>query len=630
MKDLSQPVGIRVEDPLQRTAGFSAWLTVERAGYAITLLLALTLRLLGLGALPPNPDEAAHALLALAAARGLPPGGEMAGASPMLFHVQRVTLALFAASSFALRFWPALLGGLSVLLFYAFRRRIGPGGALMAAFLWAISPLAIFISRLALGDAFVAPLALACAASFEMLWSAGAAAGRIYAVLAAVTLALLLLSGPNAYTVLLAAVLATLIWREAARGLWRAMQPVAKAAGLAFLLTLVLGATLGFSAPQGLAAAFELPGRWAALHLALHSQALIPRAGEYGALELLGRLVMNEALIVGLSIAGLIVAARRHYAFGLAAAFFALTALLVAMIGNGRRPPDLTLVILPLTFLAGPVAARIASDFLAWGADLPYGSRLDSWLMALVNVVLLLAAAFCLPGAFNPSNTATWRHIYLAVGAVTLGLAVLQWIVYGIWGNVGTVGRVLPFVLLVLGVFWTLSQTVGVNLDHGAWRRAGVLHDTTGASYRDLERSLSDLAALRGKGKREVPVDLILTPGKDEAVEPVLRWLLRDYPMVQQSAALPFRPAPVVITVAEEQPALESAYSGAEFGLLEHWQPAMLPNAYARLRWVLFRETFAPPDVKGVILWVRGPETSSGEAPGVDLVAPTEGPGAAP
>jgi hypothetical protein len=143
----------------------------------------------------------------------------------------------------------------------------------------------------------------------------------------------------------------------------------------------------------------------------------------------------------------------------------------------------------------------------------------------------------------------------------------------------------------------------------------------TGAGYSDLVDELEGIAALQGRGNREVSVDLVLVPGRDEPLEPVLRWLLRDYPLVQRSVAIPLQPAPIVITAAEAQPALADLYGGADFSILEHWQPSMLDTAYARLRWVLFREARIPPGVTGAVLWVRRQPHPGSE--GVGQAVPT-------
>jgi hypothetical protein len=590
--------------PVRSEAGGSlaAWLTVERVAYGGLILVALALRLIGLGRSPLGPHEAQHALEALNAARGLP--FDLSVTDPALLSLQRLMFSLFAATESATRIWPALLGGLSALCFYAFRQRLGQPGALMAALLWAISPMAVFTSRLGYGDALIPSLALASAAALEMAWRSANSAQlrspasegsrtitRLYAVLGGAALGLMLAAGGNAYTVLAMAILPALVWRDAARLLWEAIAPSWRVAALALIAALVVSATFFFTNPEGTAAAATLPGRWLA--------DLMPWVGEYSAFELAGRLVMSEIVVIVLGLIGLGLAARRRDPFGLAAGLAAGVALAPVLMGRGRHPVDLVLVVLPLVFLAGPVGARVFGNFRQWWSDL------DSVLLAVVNGVLLVAAAFCLPGAFNPANTENWRQIYLIVGSLTLILAVLQWFAYGIWGDWRTVARVAPFVPLVLGLFWTLSQSIGIGLDHGAWRQANPLHESTSEGYLDLADELEGIAALHGRGNREISVDLVLVPGRDEPLEPVLRWLLRDYPMVRRSAAVPLQPAPIVITAAEVQPALADAYGGADFPVLVYWQPSMLDSAYARLRWVLFREARIPPEVTGAVIWVR-------------------------
>ncbi len=208
-----------MREPDRLTARVHEWLTVERVAYGGLLVFALALRLLGLGWSPLGPGEAQQAIPALNAARSLPV--DMSGVDPALYSLQRLLFTLFGASDFAARFWPALLGGLAVLCFYAFRERLGRSGALMAAALWAISPMAVFTSRLGYGDALVASFALAAAAALEIVWrrayhmlpveglaSEAQPDARRYVILAGVALGLMLASGGNAYTVLAMAIAA--------------------------------------------------------------------------------------------------------------------------------------------------------------------------------------------------------------------------------------------------------------------------------------------------------------------------------------------------------------------------------------------------------------------------------------
>jgi predicted membrane-bound mannosyltransferase len=151
----------------------------------------------------------------------------MTGISPLLFSLQRALFMPLGADEVMARWWPALFGGAAALLFYALRDRLTRGGALAAAVLWAISPLAVFTSRLGLGGSLVPPLALALMACINLyaqeIAAQRAALGQSdeelppakssWLVVAAVVLGLLLIAGPDAYTVVLILLVAALWWR---------------------------------------------------------------------------------------------------------------------------------------------------------------------------------------------------------------------------------------------------------------------------------------------------------------------------------------------------------------------------------------------------------------------------------
>ncbi len=104
--------------------------------------------------------------------------------------------------------------------------------------------MAVFSGRLALGGSLVAPLALALLAALNV-WSRwrGTAAEGTPLRWAAVCLGLLLISGPGAYTVLVAGLIAALWWRGALTALWSGVKADWRGVVPAFLLPLALGAT---------------------------------------------------------------------------------------------------------------------------------------------------------------------------------------------------------------------------------------------------------------------------------------------------------------------------------------------------------------------------------------------------
>ena len=112
-----------------RRESLADWLTVERVAYGAIAVVALTVRLVGLGWSPLFPAEAMQALPAWAAATGRP--YDLTGISPLLFSLQRRLFMPLGADEVLARCWPALLGGLASLLFYALRDRLTRGGALI-------------------------------------------------------------------------------------------------------------------------------------------------------------------------------------------------------------------------------------------------------------------------------------------------------------------------------------------------------------------------------------------------------------------------------------------------------------------------------------------------------------------
>jgi hypothetical protein len=359
---------------------------------------------------------------------------------------------------------------------------------------------------------------------------------------------------------------------------------------LAFVLPLVLGATSAFLAPAGLAAAADLPGAWLL--------GLRPGQGAYDAWEILYRLLLSEPLLVGFGVAGLIWALRRRDRFGVWAGMAAGIALAVPLLGRGRHPTDLALVVLALTLLAGPAVARALRPVRQWRDD-P-----DPWLLVALSTVLLSTAALCLPGAWSPANNAEWRQLYTGVGIVTAALAVLVWVAYGAFGNWRTVAQAVPVVLLVFGTVWGIGQVVAMSFDRGAGRQAAALVQMPAPDVADLARSVRDLSALHGGGMRDGKVDLVWPDRPGDPMRAELQWLLRDHAGLRVAAAIPSDPAPLVITPVEDQPQLSARYSGAEFPVLRTWRPTGLGDFNAYLRWVLYREAKTAPALQKAILWV--------------------------
>ncbi len=587
-----------------RSIALAEALTVEHVAYGLLAVLAVTMRTLGLGGQPLGPAEAWQALPALAAAQGQP--YDLTGVSPLLATLQRLTFALFGANEALARLWPALLGGLAVLCFYALRDRLTPAGALAAATLWTCSPMAVFTARQGVGDGLVPSLALALLAAVNLAVShlaagrdsrspsAGAALrrGLAWLTVVAAAIGLLLAAGPAAWTIIVIGIVAAFFWRADLPSLWMAARPGRRTLVAGLLVALAFGSTCFFLAPTGLAAAADLCGIWLA--------GLVPTAGEYGAWDIVRRLLISEPLLLGFAGAGIARAVRRRAQFGLFVGSAAGIALLIAVVGQGRHPLALGPVVLALALLAGPMVADTLRSLIGWRG------QTDPWFLVALELVLLATAAQCLPAALNSANKADWLLLYTVLGTITFTLAVSLWLIYGAFASWRTVAEALPVVLLVVGLLWGVSQLSAANYDRGAGRNAAVLVVTPDAGgLADLRRALRDLVALKGTGAQEARLDLMLPPTMRTTVAPILRWELRGLPHLRVVNSLSADRPALVITAADATASPGPTYGGAEFAVLRWWRPESLSGVEAWVRWLIYREARGDAPTQKVVLWVN-------------------------
>ena len=133
-----------------------SWLTWEHAAYFLLFLVALALRLWGLGDRAMSHDESLHALYSwkLYAGQGYQHDPMMHG--PFLFFANALTYYLFGVSDFTARLVPALFGAVLVVLPYFLRKWMGRLGALAAAVILTLSPSFLYYSRYIRNDIYIA------------------------------------------------------------------------------------------------------------------------------------------------------------------------------------------------------------------------------------------------------------------------------------------------------------------------------------------------------------------------------------------------------------------------------------------------------------------------------------------
>ena len=169
--------------------------SIEQTLYGLALLIALTLRFINLGAIPLADSEALLANQALALSRG-----EKVALDPQPAYaaLTSLTFALFGSSESTARLWPALAGGLLLIVPYLLRRWLGRRAALILAFGLAFDPGLVAVARQVGGPTL--------SASFALLTLGLAFAG--FHFLAGVAAGLALLSGPGLFPGLLGLLLA--------------------------------------------------------------------------------------------------------------------------------------------------------------------------------------------------------------------------------------------------------------------------------------------------------------------------------------------------------------------------------------------------------------------------------------
>ncbi|MDA3875314.1 MAG: TIGR03663 family protein [Kiritimatiellae bacterium] len=119
----------------------------ETIGWAVLILLALILRLIGLGHRAMSHDESLHALYSWYLSNGLNYRHDPMMHGPLLFHLNGLVYSLFPVNDFTARLVPALWGSGCVALLILYRRWLGRLGALWAAALLCLESAHLFYSR---------------------------------------------------------------------------------------------------------------------------------------------------------------------------------------------------------------------------------------------------------------------------------------------------------------------------------------------------------------------------------------------------------------------------------------------------------------------------------------------------
>ncbi len=510
-----------------------------------------------------------------------------AGVSPLLLSLHRVSFGLLQSSEGLARFWPALAGIALVLLVYELRGELGRVGALGAAFVLAVSPLLVFWSRSATGEsvALLAAMVLIVALS-------RARRGVPWVIWSAVGLALLALSSPTGYSVLVLiapmAILA-LAGRQSADDDANGASSQWLTSLLVFAGIVVLGATAMFFNPGGFAAVADLPAAW------LRSFA---SPSGYSPFWLLAQVTLGELLALVAGIAGLVIGLRRRDWFAQALGLWLLLALLLLVLRSGRTPGDAALLVLPLALLAGiAVEAFVAQVSFA-------GERAEAAVLLAACLVVLGAAAIWLADyARSLDGTPNTAFLFSAAAALVVLLAILL-AYFVVFGKRVTWQVAVLVAAVALGLL-TLRMAALNSHNHDPLRWGTVANSRGASDGRNATAFLEQLAAQRGTDLRDLPVGLVAAPGT--APSPLLRWLVRDAGAREATGAAGTESDAVLISLADDPPPGASAAGaplvGRSFRIAEQWTPAGLRGA-SLWKWLLYGQFGTLDSQQRAVIWL--------------------------
>jgi hypothetical protein len=552
--------------------------------YFLVLLIAISVRLVNLGAVPLNEGEADLALRAADVSDGKPADY---GAQPAYTSLTGLTFDLLGDTNFTARLWPALMGTALVLIPLFFQRRLGQPAALIFALGLAIDPGLAEASRQASGTVLALGftlLALGLAENGLAVW-AGIAAG------------LALLSGPALLPGLLGL---ALVWGSA-RLLPRSNpsliqennpdQPEAawwnrrslRQFFLSTLLTLLLVGTLFLRAPQGISAWLDgLPAYISGWGL----PSGVP------AMRLLVALPVYQPLALLFGVWGIFSGWLRGDRTRQVLSLWFVFALLLALIYPARQMSDLIWALIPLWALA---ALTLSSNLSVAGAQPAISlaqAALIFFLMALGG--LNLAAL----GGMNPDVPGYYTRFGLiggvvALGAVTTSLVSLGW----------------SWLSARQGLVWGLSTSLAVATLAGLLGatqvrmpgRVDLWQPVPASGDIDLlAQTVVDLSYWKTGEKNGIDMTLAV----DSAA---LRWAFRKYPhlaIYPEGEQLHLSGSPSIVITRQdlEDPGLSASYRGQDFVYRTYpgWAGALPAEA---LRWLAFG--LAPQQEEQVILWAR-------------------------
>jgi hypothetical protein len=567
-------------------ASMRAGLTLEPLLYALLFLIALGIRLLGLGS--------AQSLSSLEAVQAWPAWLDAMNRqipilspaqSPLLYSAQRTLFWLTGGGGeLWARIFPALAGSLLVLVPWGLRRQVGRGGALILALLFTVDPWLLVFSRL--GDGAILSVVTGLVVWIVLL--NGQSLSTLQRRLAMVAAALFLISGPLAWLLLPILLATALLYPPAFPEDRRERSWLA----ILFAGTLVLAAT-GWLA------------YWQGLGILSHSLtvAFSFLAGEssYPLVWPWLRLLVDQPLLVvfGLTGIGFLWAGQsspdRRWAILLTG--WLIYAGLILLL-PGRNPITLLLVALPLSLAAASLVARLLR-FCTTETDWQDGALIAITLGVLLVTSFFLTANYLRPGDSDP-------RLLLFYLILPVLVAFFIW-----WSGWRTTAQITGLVTVTIFFLVTLSSARMLTLHGDLVRGNQLFAETTQPGVRLLAEDVAHLSAIRLGD----PGQAVVLAQVDPELQPSIGWHLRfvrDLRFLSAVDPNSLDGRTFVITGADGQPPLPDRTIGSRYAVRSRWLPTDLEEEAVAwglsprlLRWFLFRELRELPPRESVVLWVQ-------------------------
>ncbi|MCX7753715.1 MAG: hypothetical protein N2117_00530 [Anaerolineales bacterium] len=547
--------------------------------YVLAFGLALAVRLIRLDAWPLTEEEARWAMQAFEMVQGLRPE---IGAHPGYVLFTALAFFVFQASEFTARLAPAVFGAALVIAPALFQDRLGEKPALVLAFLLALDPGFLAISRLA-GSPVLAVSALVLAWG---AWRNG------FIPAAGILAGLALLGGPQIWPGLLGlAISAGLFHRFFAPGMNE--RPLRRAEATRALLytvgTILTVGTLFLLSPGSLSGLIQSLSAYLSGWFNFDDTLFAEPGAFVPASRLLIALGVYTFPALLLAVITLVRGILQRDALTLGLGIWFGVALILALANPARQVFDLAWPLLPLLALAALEAARHLRP--------AEGNVWETASMMAFTLSLLFFVGSNFSGlALNTLTVEQTqiRLLLLLAGLVMLIVSIFL-VAYGWSVPVAVQGSIWGGLVILL--VWHLSTAMAA----GGLRAIPTAEMWPPGLPVRYSHALTEQLREVERWKWQPAQPLTITVSGVESA--ALRWALRDWkPDFTFAATLTETPDVLITPVQQESPALAESYRGQDFiWRTQTFWDELQPTDW--LRWIFRHQTTEGQEA--LILWVR-------------------------